>query len=99
VLTIDGQAIGDSSAILAAIEERWPSRRCCRRTPCSAGALWGWRSSSTRSSDRHQARALTGSLLKRPELVKAAFHDGQTAAGRALIPTASSRCDDRNAQD
>ena len=52
VLTIDRRSIGDSTRIIAAIEQRWPQPPLYPDDPGCGGARSSSRSSSTRSSDR-----------------------------------------------
>jgi len=85
VLTIDGQAIGDSSAILAAIEERWPEPPLLPQNALQRQARSAAEEFFDEELGPHIRRALYWELLKRPELVKPLFTNGQTAAGRALI--------------
>jgi glutathione S-transferase len=85
VLTIDGQAIGDSSAILAAIEERWPEPPLLPQNALQRRRALRLEEFFDEELGPHIRRALYWELLKRPELVKPLFTNGQTAAGRALI--------------
>jgi Glutathione S-transferase, N-terminal domain len=63
VLTLDGRSIGDSTRIIAAIEERWRTRRSIRRMRCSCIVHSSSRSSSTRSWDRTSAGSPTRSCF------------------------------------
>jgi len=49
-LVLDGETIGDSTAIVAELERRWPEPALYPAEPSSASAPWRWRTSSTRSS-------------------------------------------------
>jgi glutathione S-transferase len=52
VLTVDGRAIGDSTAIIAALEERYPEPPLYPEDPPSAAARSSWRTTSTSNWDR-----------------------------------------------
>jgi len=55
VLRIDGENVGDSTAIIATLEARFPTRRSIRAMPKSAPGRWSWRTGSTRTSGRTPA--------------------------------------------
>jgi hypothetical protein len=67
VLILDGRAIGDSTRIIAAVEERGHTRRCIRKTRRNAGARSSSKSSSTRNWDRRSAAALFYPVVRPPQ--------------------------------
>jgi glutathione S-transferase len=85
VLTIDGRSIGDSTPIIAAIEQRWPQpplypenaeqrRRALELEECFDEEL-----------GPHIRRAFYQELLSRSELVVPLFTYGRSRAARALL--------------
>jgi glutathione S-transferase len=85
VMTIDGEAIGDSSAILAAIEERWPEPPLLPENALQRRRALRLEEFFDEQLGPHIRRALYWELLQRPDLVRPLFTNGQTAGGRALI--------------
>jgi glutathione S-transferase len=85
VLTIDGQSIGDSSAILAAIEERWPDPPLMPPNALQSRRALRLEEFFDEELGPHIRRALYWELLERPDLVLPLFTNSQTAAGRALV--------------
>jgi glutathione S-transferase len=85
VLTIDGQSISDSTAILAAIEERWPDPPLMPDNALQRRRALRLEEYFDEELGPHIRRALYWELLERPDLVLPLFANGQTAAGRALL--------------
>jgi glutathione S-transferase len=85
VLTIDGESIGDSSAILAAIEERWPDPPLMPENALQRRRALRLEEYFDEELGPHIRRALYWELLARPDMVLPLFTNGQTAAGRALL--------------
>jgi glutathione S-transferase len=87
VLTIDGRSIGDSTRIIAAIEERWsqpplyPENEAQRRRALALEQFFD------EELGPHIRRAFYYELLPQPELVAPLFTRGQPAATRALLRT------------
>ena len=55
VLELDGQRIGDSTAVIAALEERYPEPPLYPEDPAERARALDWRTSSTRRWDRRCA--------------------------------------------
>lgn len=85
VLTIDGQSICDSSAILAAIEERWPDPPLMPDNTLQRRRALRLEEFFDEQLGPHIRRALYWELLERPDMVLPLFTNGQTAASRALL--------------
>jgi glutathione S-transferase len=85
VLTIDGESIGDSSAILAAIEERWPEPPLLPENPLQRRRALRLEEYFDEELGADIRRMLYWELLQRPDLVKPLFTNGQTLAARAAI--------------
>ncbi len=74
VLTLEGRNIGDSTAIIAALEQRWPEPPLYPEDPRIAAGPWRSRTGSTRSSapdpaaglarPAHRSRAHAGARLQ-----------------------------------
>jgi glutathione S-transferase len=85
VLTLDGRSIGDSTRIIAAIEERWPQ-------PLLYPEDVGQRRRALELEDffdeqlgPHLRRAAYAELLPRPDLVQPLFSHGQPRPARILL--------------
>src|SRR3954454_8323863 len=73
VLTIDGQSIGDSSAILAAIEKRWPDPPLMPENTLQRRRALRLEEFFDEELGPHIRRALYWELLARPDLVLPLF--------------------------
>jgi glutathione S-transferase len=85
VLTLDGDSIGDSSAILQALEVRWPDPPLIPENPLQRRRALRLEEYFDEELGPHIRRALYWELLQRPDLVIPLFTNGQTLAGKALI--------------
>jgi glutathione S-transferase len=85
VMTIDGDSIGDSTAILAAIEERWPEPPLYPEDAAQRERALRLEEYFDEELGPHIRRALYWELLQRPDLVVPLFTNGQTPAARALL--------------
>ena len=85
VLTLDGRAIGDSTRIIAAIEERWPQPPLYPEDPAQRRRALKLEQFFDEELGPHIRRAFYHELLPHPELVVPLFTDGQPAAARALL--------------
>ena len=85
VMTINGEAIGDSTAILAAIEERWPEPPLLPENALQRRRALRLEEYFDEELGPHIRRALYWELLKRPDMVLPLFTNGQNAAARGLI--------------
>jgi glutathione S-transferase len=85
VLTIDGTAIGDSSAILQAIEERWPEPPLIPDDPAERSRALAIEDYFDEELGPHIRRAVYHELLPYPDLVVPLFTDGATGMSRALL--------------
>jgi glutathione S-transferase len=85
VLTLNGESIGDSSAILATIEERWPEPPLMPENALQRRRALRLEEFFDEELGPHIRRALYWELLTRPDLVVPLFTNGQTAAARALV--------------
>ena len=71
LLQLDGEAIGDSTAIIAELEAPIPRpTRSIPRIPTSAVGHWSWRSSSTRSLGPHARLLAFHEATKDPAVVE-----------------------------
>jgi glutathione S-transferase len=85
VLTLDGRAIGDSTRIIAAIEERWPQPPLYPEDPARRLRALKLEQFFDEELGPHIRRAFYHELLPHPELVVPLFTDGQPAAARAPL--------------
>ena len=85
VLTLDGRAIGDSTRIIAAIEEQWPQPPLYPVDPTQRRRALELEEFFDEELGPHIRRAFYYELLPHPELVVPLFTDGQPAASRALL--------------
>jgi glutathione S-transferase len=85
VLTLDGRAIGDSTQIIAAIEEQWPQPPLYPEDPTQRRRALELEQFFDEELGPHIRRAFYHELLPHPELVVPLFTDGQPAASRALL--------------
>jgi glutathione S-transferase len=85
VLTLDGRAIGDSTRIIAAIQEQWPQPPLYPEDPTQRRRALELEQFFDEELGPHIRRALYHELLPHPELVVPLFTDGQPAASRAVL--------------
>jgi glutathione S-transferase len=85
VVTIEGNSIGDSSAILAALEERWPEPPLMPENALQRRRALRLEEFFDEELGPHIRRALYWELLMRPDLVLPLFTNGQNVAARTLI--------------
>ena len=85
VMTIDGEAIGDSTAILAAIEERWPEPPLMPENALQRRRALRLEEFFDEELGPHIRRALYWELLKRPDAVLPLFTNGQNLAARSIL--------------
>jgi glutathione S-transferase len=85
VLELDSEAIGDSSAILQRIEERWPEPRLIPEDPQEReDALW-LEDYFDEELGPHIRRAVYYELLPHPEVVIPLFTDGASTRSKAVL--------------
>jgi glutathione S-transferase len=87
VLTIDGRSIGDSTRIIAAIEERWPEPPLYPEDAAQRRRALELEQFFDEELGPHIRRAFYHELLPHPELVVPLFTHGQPAATRAVLRT------------
>jgi glutathione S-transferase len=85
VLTIDGKAIGDSTAILQAIEERWPEPPLIPDDETKRRRALELEDYFDEELGPHIRRAVYHELLPYPELVVPLFTDGASGLRRAVL--------------
>ena len=85
VLTLDGRSIGDSTLIIAAIEEQWPQPPLYPEDPKQRRRALELEEFFDEELGPHIRRAFYHELLPHPELVVPLFTDGQPAAARAAL--------------
>lgn len=85
VLTIEGRSIGDSTAILQAIEERWPEPPLMPDDAAGRERVLELEEYFDEELGPHIRRAVYYELLPHPEVVVPLFTDGASAAARALL--------------
>jgi glutathione S-transferase len=85
VLELDGEGIGDSSAILLAIEERWPEPALIPENPLQRRRALRLEDYFDEELGPHIRRAVYQELLPYPEVVVPLFTDGASAATRRLL--------------
>src|SRR3954454_20673022 len=85
VLTIDGKGIGESSAILQAIEERWPEPQLIPSDASQRQRALALEEYFDKALGPHIRRAVYHELLPYPDLVVPLFTEGATSASRALL--------------
>jgi glutathione S-transferase len=87
VLTIDGRSIGDSTRVIAAIEERWPQPALYPEDAVLRRRALELEQFFDEELGPHIRRAFYHELLPYPELVVPLFTRGQPAATRAVLRT------------
>jgi glutathione S-transferase len=85
VLTIDGRSIGDSTRIIAAIEERWPHPPLYPEDAAQRRRALELEEFFDEQLGPHIRRAFYHELLPHPELVVPLFTHGQPLATRAAL--------------
>ena len=88
VLTLDGRSIGDSTAIIAELESRWPDPRLYPADPGQRARALELEDFFDEELGPHIRRAVYHVLLNHPELVAPLFTNGQTLLARRLFGTA-----------
>lgn len=89
VLTLDGRSISDSTAIIAVIEDRWPTPPLYPADPGLRARALALEDFFDEELGPHIRRAVYHELLDHPELVIPLFTHGQPPALRALVRGAS----------
>jgi glutathione S-transferase len=85
VLTLDGRSIGDSTRIIALIEERWPHPPLYPEDPAQRRRALELEEFFDEQLGPHIRRAFYQALLPHPELVVPLFTQGRPPAARALL--------------
>jgi glutathione S-transferase len=85
VLTLDGRSIGDSTRIIAAIEERWPRPPLYPEDPAQRRRALELEEFFDEHLGPHIRRAFYHELLPHPELVVPLFTHGRPRAARAAL--------------
>ena len=85
VLTLDGRSIGDSTRIIAAIEERWPQPPLYPEDRAQRRRALELEDFFDEQLGPHLRRAAYAELLPRPELVQPLFSHGQPRPARILL--------------
>ena len=85
VLTVDGRSIGDSTRIIAAIEERWPQPPLYPADPAERRRALELEEFFDEELGPHIRRVAYYELLPHPELVMPLFTHGQPPAARILF--------------
>ena len=88
VLTIDRRSIGDSTRIIATVEERWPQPQLYPNDAAQRRRALELEQFFDEELGPHIRRALYYELLPHPELVMPQFTHGQPPATRAVLRTA-----------
>jgi glutathione S-transferase len=84
VLTIEGQSIGDSTRIIAAIEQRWPEPRLYPEQPSLLVRALELEEFFDEQLGPHIRRAFYAVLVNHPELLVPLFTDDEQAIERLL---------------
>ena len=85
VMTFDGESVGDSTAILAALEERWPEPPLYPADPAERRRALELEEFFDEELGPHIRRAVYWVLLDHPEVVLPLFQNGQTPAAQAIV--------------
>ena len=85
VLEVDGEAIGDSSAILQAIEERWPEPELIPRDDAERERALELEDWFDEELGPHIRRAIYYELLPYPDVVIPLFTDGASTRSKAVL--------------
>ncbi len=84
VLTIDGRSIGDSTRIIAAIEQRWPQQPLYPDDPAQRRRALELEEFFDEELGPHIRRAFYFEVLPRPDLLVPLFTEGDPAAAQTL---------------
>ena len=85
VLELDGTAIGDSSAILQAIEERWPEPALIPENALQRRRALRLEDYFDEELGPHTRRAVYHELLPHPEIVVPLFTDGASTVTKTML--------------
>jgi len=85
VLTLDGRAIGDSTRIIAALEERWPQRPLYPEDEAQRQRALELEEFFDEELGPHLRRAVYHELLPYPELTLPLFANGQRPLVRLML--------------
>jgi glutathione S-transferase len=85
VLTIDGRSIGDSTRIIAALEERWPEPPLYPQDDALRARALELEDFFDEELGPDIRRAVYQELLPRPDLVRPLFEHDQPLAARAVL--------------
>jgi glutathione S-transferase len=85
VLTIEGRSIGDSTAIIAALEQRWPHPPLYARTAAQRRRALQLEEFFDEQLGPHIRRAAYHELLPYPELLVPLFTHGEPLAAQTLL--------------
>jgi glutathione S-transferase len=85
VLTCDGRSIGDSTRIIAAIEERWPQAPLYPEDATQRRRALELEEFFDEQLGPHLRRAAYAELLPRPDLARPLFSHGQPRPARILL--------------
>ena len=85
VLTLDGRSIGDSTHIIAALEERWPQPPLYPEDPAQRRRALDLEDFFDEKLGPHIRRAVYQELLAYPEMVVPLFTNGQRLPARILV--------------
>jgi glutathione S-transferase len=85
VLTIDGRSIGDSTRIIAALEERWPEPALYPQDATLRRRAFALEEFFDEELGPHLRRAFYAELLAHPRLLVPLFTHGEPAATRAAL--------------
>jgi len=85
VLTVDGDSTGDSTRIIAAIEERWPRPPLYPGDEAQRRRALELEEFFDEQLGPHIRRALYHELLSHPDLARPLFTDGQRLAARTFV--------------
>jgi glutathione S-transferase len=92
VLTIDGRSIGDSTRIIATIEQRWPEPPLYPADPAQRRRALELEEFFDEELGPHIRRAFYHELLAHPELLVPLFTDGDPVAARTLREALPALC-------
>jgi glutathione S-transferase len=92
VLTIDGRSIGDSTRIIAAIEQRWPQPPLYPDDPAQRRRALELEELFDEELGPHIRRAFYHELLPHPELLVPLFTHGDPVAARTLRQVLPALC-------
>ena len=85
MLTLDGRSIGDSTAIIAALEERWPQPPLYPADPAERARALELEDFFDEQLGPHIRRAVYYVLLEEPDAVLPLFLNGQPLPARIML--------------